>query len=226
MSTERQPEMKPPSLFPEPAEVASRSVEVGSDQNVLVVRADEHRWVSVVRDGVELVRESGGEASAEFSVAPGKYEIRTDGRLRAVEAGQRDLPPSSAEQPEALLAVPAAAAVGGMSLRLETDAPSRHPADGMPQIPADGSSACTITVLKTDNSGDPIKGRQHNEEIFLRSTGGSLMDSAGKSRVRSVRLKSGRAAFRLVPESAPKLVTVYAFAADPQLTAELRVEFV
>jgi hypothetical protein len=232
MSTDSQSAVQPPILFPEAAEAASRPVQVGPDQNIILVRADQQQWISVVRDGVELVRESGGKGSAEFLVAPGEYEVRTDGRLGAVEAGQRDLPASPVELSRALPAAPAAAAApapaaaGGFSVRLQADAPSRHPADGMPQVPADGSSRCRITVQKTDGAGEPVRGRQHDDEIFLRSTGGSLMDTAGKSRVRSIRLRSGKATFQLVAENAPKLVTVHAFAADPQVAAELSVEFV
>ena len=63
--------------------------------------------------------------------------------------------------------------------------------------------------------------------MFLRTTGGSLLDATGENRIRSVRLKSGRAAFRLVSESSPKVVTVSAFGQGPALLkAEIQIEFV
>ncbi len=64
-------------------------------------------------------------------------------------------------------------------------------------------------------------------EVFLRTTGGVLMDSAGENRIRSVTLKSGRIAFRLVSEASPKVVTVSAFGEGPALLkAEIHIEFV
>ena len=53
------------------------------------------------------------------------------------------------------------------------------------------------------------------------------MDSAGENRIRSVTLKSGRIAFRLVSEASPKVVTVSAFGEGPALLkAEIHIEFV
>ncbi len=141
-------------------------------------------------------------------LAPGEYEVRTDGRFRSVETAQREV-----AEPAALLRMASAE----MPLELEVEAPSRHPVDGMPQVPADGTSSCTITVRKPGETG---KGRK--AEVYLRSTGGSLM--AGDSRVSSVRLKSGSASFQLVSEAAPKLVTVYAF--TESATAEVQIEFI
>ena len=54
----------------------------------------------------------------------------------------------------------------------------------------------------------------------------SWMTKAEK-RIRSLKLRSGRAAFRLVSESSPKIVTVSVFSRDPLLSkAEIQVEFV
>jgi hypothetical protein len=215
MSSERRPEMQLPSLLQEDVEVAVRPVEVGPDENAVVVHTEEHQWISVTRDGVELVRESAGEPSTQFVLAPGEYELRTDGRFRSVETAQRDV-----VEPAALFRMAEAV----MSLGLDVEAPSRHPVDGMPQVPADGTSSCTITVRKYDAAGETAKGRKHAEDVYLRSTGGSLMAADGESRVASARLKSGTLTFRLVSDNAPKVVTVYAFTETS--TAEVRVEFI
>ena len=52
------------------------------------------------------------------------------------------------------------------------------------------------------------------------------MDASGETRIRSVRLQAGTATFRLVSESSPRLVTVFAFSHDQQLRAELPLEFI
>ena len=68
---------------------------------------------------------------------------------------------------------------------------------------------------------------EHQDELFLRTTGGVIMDEKGEQRIRSLKLRSGRAAFRLVSESSPKVVTVSVFSRDPLLSkAEIQVEFV
>jgi hypothetical protein len=72
-----------------------------------------------------------------------------------------------------------------------------------------------------------VSGSGHEDELFLRTTGGVLMDDKGGQRTRSLRLRSGRAAFRLVSEASPKIVTVSVFSRDPLLSkAELQIEFV
>jgi hypothetical protein len=78
-----------------------------------------------------------------------------------------------------------------------------------------------------DMNGVAVSGREDNDEIFLRTTGGVIMDDKGVQRIRSLRLQSGRAAFRLVSESSPKIVTVSVFSRDPLLSkAEIQVEFI
>jgi hypothetical protein len=111
-------------------------------------------------------------------------------------------------------------------LYLTSDAPDHHIVDGVGEIPADGTSFCTITVETVTLDGTPLTG-QAQDEVFLRTTGGVLLDAAGENRIRSVTLKSGRAAFRLVAEASPKVVTVSAFGQGPALLkAEIQIEFV
>lgn len=205
-----------------------QSVEVGEDQNLIAVRAEGQQWIAVVRSGVELKREASGEPDAEFVVEPGSYVIETDGSLRSVRAEHRGvLAPGSLTEllgpPErAALRVAAETAV----LHVEVDATSRHPVDDVPQLPADGESACTIRLEKLGADGERLSGRGHTDEIYLRTTGGLLRAADGDAPARSVRLRAGQAAFRLIAENAPKLVTVYAFAEDSALRAEIPVEFI
>ena len=110
---------------------------------------------------------------------------------------------------------------------LTADAPDRHVVDGIGEIVADGTSYCTITVQKLDQNGVAVSGSEHQDELFVRTTGGSIMDEKGEQRIRSLTLRSGRAAFRLVSELSPKIVTVSVFSRDPLMSkAEIQIEFV
>ena len=78
-----------------------------------------------------------------------------------------------------------------------------------------------------DLSGVAVSGSEHQDELFVRTTGGSIMDEKGEQRIRSLTLRSGRAAFRLVSELSPKIVTVSVFSRDPLMSkAEIQIEFV
>lgn len=178
----------------------------------LHVRAARHSWVAVeADDGAVSVREETGARDTVFTMPPGRYTVSTDGRLEAVDA---QAPPDAA--------VPSDEA--GAGLRLSSDAPDDAP-DGIGELAADGKSACTITVEKLGVDGEAMRGRAHDDEVFLRTTGGSLVDAGGE-RVRSVKLKSGRASVRLVSEASPRVVTVEALGPPPLGRAELRIEFV
>ncbi|MFG2741216.1 hypothetical protein ACGFY0_14295 [Streptomyces chartreusis] len=203
-------------------------MEVGPAHNGIRVEADAHSWVAIIGDGLELVRDFSGQPSAEFHIPPGAYEIRTDGRVRDTVTFHRE--PLSLPLPE-LLGTAADLrtlfeAPPTPVLHLDIDAPSRHPADGMPQLPADGTAFCTVTVRKTSPDGTLLKGRGHTDQVFLRTTGGTLLAADSDDRISSVRLRSGRARFRLVAEQAPRLVTMYAFTADAGLCAETQAEFI
>ena len=112
-------------------------------------------------------------------------------------------------------------------LTVTSDAPDRHVVDGIGEIAADGTSYCTITVQKMDLNGVAVSGSEHQDELFVRTTGGTIMDDKGEQRIRSLTLRSGRAAFRLVSEPSPKIVTVSVFSRDPLVSkAEMQIEFV
>jgi hypothetical protein len=110
-------------------------------------------------------------------------------------------------------------------LRLTVDAPGRHAVDGVGEIPADGQSYCTVTVERIRTEGESAPAKVGAAEVFLRATGGVIMDSQGHKRIRSVRLRRGRATFRLVSDESPRLIAVHAFERDGQ-AAELPLEFV
>ncbi len=200
-----------------PAQV-EQPVQVGPEANFITVAAEGHTWVSVCAGGGELSRESGGAAVASFSVRPGRYLVRTDGALRSVTAEYIELPPA----PPFMTGLPTQS-IPDISrvpavLRLSSDAAQRHPADDVAELAADGQSFVTITVEKTSGEG--------TGEVYLRTTGGTLLDEAGGSRLRSVKLRGGRARLRLMSSTTPGLVTVFAFGQDPAWRADLPIEFV
>lgn len=111
-------------------------------------------------------------------------------------------------------------------LIVETDVSERHPVDGIPLIPADGTSAATVQVKKIHRDGKAAGRRQDNDELWLRTDQGELVDDRGEP-VRSLRLARGQASFRLRSGNARRLATVQVLSADPNVDdAALRIEFV
>jgi hypothetical protein len=112
-------------------------------------------------------------------------------------------------------------------LRLSCDAPDVHPADGIPEIPANGDSFTTITVQKVDEAGAPQEGKGDADLLYLRTDWGSLWSADGKEEINSLKLKKGQAAFRLVSEKARRVATVQVFNAEANLqNASIRIEFI
>lgn len=197
---------------------SQQTVTIPQGHNSLVVHLQGHTWVSVSTDTQEFVRNQSPDSVIGFALAPGTYVVRSDGTIESLATKSSSQLPSLLEQLR--YGTPA-------FLRLTTDAPDRHIVDGIGEVAADGTSYCTITIQKLDLNGVAVNGSEHEDELFVRTTGGVIMDDKGGRRIRSVKLRSGRAAFRLVSESIPKIVTVSVFSRDPLLSkAEIQVEFV
>ena len=195
-----------------------QTVTVPQDHNSLVVHVQGHSWVSVSTATQELVRNRSPDPVIAFTLAPSTYVVRTDGKLESLTTESFRQAPLLFEQLGR--GTPAL-------LTLTSDAPDRHVVDGIGEVLADGTSYCTITIQKMDLNGVAVSGSEHQDELFVRTTGGSIMDEKGGQRIRSLKLRSGRAAFRLVSEPSPKIVTVSVFSRDPLLSkAEIQVEFV
>jgi hypothetical protein len=213
--------VQPPPLLlgtaAEPRPVTERSVDISHEHNTIVVDAADHSWVSLSQDGDERIRESGGAPQVSFPATPGSYLIRSDGILNAVDTTHRPLPAMIPFQQAAdpRLAAGAGPAHTAARLELAADTADRNQADDVAELLADGSSFCTVTVTGPADT-----------EVFLRATGGRIMTADGTARARVVQLTDGRAEFRFVADDAPKLVTLYAFTAEPGLRTELPVEFV
>jgi hypothetical protein len=191
----------------------AHAVEVGAGHNAILARASDHSWISVLRDGEEITAELSGRPEVVFVVGPGSYEVRSDGTIEEVSTRALELPPVTLE------------AGAATRLTLSADAPDRHAVDGVREIPADGQSYCTITVERVGPGGERAAGEEGAVEVFLRTTGGVIMDNRGRRHIRSIRLRRGRATFRLVSEEQPRFVSLHAF--DRKGSArELQLEFV
>lgn len=111
-------------------------------------------------------------------------------------------------------------------LQVSSDAPDVHPVDGIPEIHADGRSSTLISVQKIDAARAPVSGKEHADELFLRTDYGTLQDESGND-ISRVRLESGKVAFRLKSEAAKRVATVRVFNADRELhDAVLQIEFI
>jgi hypothetical protein len=197
---------------------SQQTVTVPQGHNSLIVRLQGHTWVSVSTATQQLVRNQSPDSVVAFTLAPGTYVVRTDGTIESLTTESFRREPSLFEQLRQ--GTPA-------FLTLTSDAPDRHVVDGIGEVVADGVSYCTIAVQKTDQNGVAMSGNEHQDELFVRTTGGSIMDEKGEQRIRSLKLRSGRAAFRLVSELSPKIVTVSVFSRDPFMSkAEMQIEFV
>ncbi len=197
---------------------SQQTVTIPQDHNSLVVHVQGHTWVSVSTATHQLVRNQSPDPVIAFTLAPGTYVVQSDGNIEGVTTESFRQEPSLFEQLGR--GTPAL-------LTLTSDAPDRHVVDGIGEVAADGTSYCTITVQKIDMNGAAMTEVEHQDELFLRTTGGVIMDEKGEQRIRSVKLRSGRCSFRLVSESNPKIVTVSVFSRDPLLSkAEIQVEFV
>jgi hypothetical protein len=197
---------------------SQQTVTIPQDHNSLVVHLQGHTWVSVSTDTQELIRNQSPDPVIAFTLLPGTYVVRTDGKLESLMTESFRRAPSLFEQFRQ--GTPA-------FLMLASDAPDHHVVDGIGEVTADGTSYCTITIQKMDMNGVPVSGSEHQDELFVRTTGGAVMDEKGGQRIRSLKLRAGRAAFRLVSESNPKIVTVTVLSRNPLLSnAEIQIEFV
>lgn len=195
-----------------------KTVTVQPGDNLLCINLRDHSWVSVSTEDDEIVSEHSSNPIIEFTLSAGSYIIRTDGIIEKTTSKSRPPISSFVErlQQNSLF-----------MLKLSSDAPDQHIVDGVGEITADGTSFCTITVEKVSLNGTLVSDQESEDELFLRTTGGKLMDTTGEKPLRSVQLQGGQASFRLVSESNPKIVTVSVFGRDPLLSkTEIQIEFI
>ena len=145
------------------------------------------------------------EATKYMAAFPSKLVItRTTGKLQLV-----------IRDPEAF------------SLHITTDASDKHPIDGIPGIPADGTSFATITVQKIDDRRKRQSAKTDNDQIYLRTNCGIIRNAEGTGNINAIQLSKGAAVFRLVSEKIKRVATVQVMSASPMLRhSRIRIEFI
>src|SRR3954447_19256323 len=179
MRGHRAPTRKPRSTAsPSPTtnEETAMTAATGSEQTVvvpagadmIVAHVEGHSWVALRLGDENLIIDRGGQPTATFVVAHGTYVVHTDGSLGEIDTETLD---------------PAASPKSAAVLRLTIDAPDNHAADGVAELPADGSAFGTVTVTKHDLAGEVLTGKDDTDEVYLRTTGGQLQGAKGSGPV-------------------------------------------
>lgn len=111
------------------------------------------------------------------------------------------------------------------ALLVTTDAAEFHPVDNVPLVAGGGEAFLSVQIQKVDMDGKAMERKKDVDELWLRTDHGSLRNEKGEE-IRSVKLASGKAAFRIHGDKAKRLATVRIFNGDPSLFDSLvRVEF-
>lgn len=190
-----------------------RTIAIAEEQNRLTVSTQKAR-------SIEITDASGGmagRAQSDQDLAPqvfylpaGKYQVVADGDITDVTI-DTEVRPTTFEFAQ---------------LVASSDATDFHVVDGIPEIPADGSSFTTITIRKCNTGGELLAGEQDNDEIYLRTDAGTIKDAHGEQDIRKLNLARGQAAFRLYAEDRKRVATVQVLAASPLLAnTAISIEF-
>lgn len=174
----------------------------------------------------EVARGLAGKANLDELDAVEVKDSTSFGNLtRAVATGQARVRDLAGGKVDVVDDVPESTTV-----QISTNAQQFHPVDGVPLIPGDGQSFLVVTLQKVNQQGQAV-GRKtvDNEVIWLRTSHGTLRSNEDERglEIRSVKLVSGTASFRLQSESAKRLATVQMLSANPDLRlGGLQVEFI
>jgi hypothetical protein len=145
--------------------------------------------------------------------------------VRALFRGQASIEEGSGGSLRVVDETPEATAVA-----ITTNAKDSHPVDNVPLIPGDGTSFIVVTLQKiVEQDRKPRAQAEDNDVIWLRTNHGSLREDKDDrpQEIRSVKLVSGTAKFRLYSENAKRLATVEMLSENRELRVPgLRVEFI
>ena len=114
-------------------------------------------------------------------------------------------------------------------LQVTTNATQFHPVDEVPLIPADGGSFLVVTLQKLNEEREAVTRKTvDTETIWLRTDHGTLREHAEDPQdIRSVKLASGAASFRIYAGNERRLATVHMLSTNPNLQfGSLQVEFI
>lgn len=180
--------------------------------------------------GKELDKEAALQEIVEGSVSPGEL-----GEYDAIQVTDRE------EARDYMAAFPDKLVVAGtarkpklairdprvFSLFISTDASDKHPVDGIPEIPADGSSSTLITIQKVDERSRPQSRAKDNDQLYLRTDHGIIRDADGDKDISSIKLRKGEAKIRLFSEEVKRVATLHIMSPNPDLPDRIiRIEFI
>ncbi len=194
---------------------------------------------------MDLSQEGVAQALYTFvrHVHPHRVEEGVDGRTEPGELGEYDAIQVTDRKKarDYMVAFPGKLVIAGtakkpklairdpkvFSLFITTDAPDKHPVDGIPEIPADGSSSALISIHKMDERSRPQRGAKDNDQLYLRTDYGIIRDADGNEDISSVTLEKGEAEIRLFSESVKRVATVQIMSVNPDLRGGImRIEFI
>ncbi len=111
-------------------------------------------------------------------------------------------------------------------LTLTSDVESFHPVDSIPLIPANGKSFATVIVQKIDERGNPRRRQRDSDRLWLRTDQGTIRDPKGRD-LHELKLRKGRASFRLYSGPERRVATVWVLSPDSKVeNAYIRIEFI
>jgi hypothetical protein len=210
---------------------ATVAATVADGHNALDLQLSGQTYVELLRDGNVVMRAATTQGAMSVSIPPGDYTIRSDGAVTTGASRDAAAPSLTPAAPTPTTTAPTNAIPSDAAgppdlpflrppLQLSSDAAKRNEIDGIACIPADGKSFTTITVRQTAAAaGGPT------QTVYLRATGGAIMDAAGSRVIRSLDLQGGAGTFRLVSQSQPGLVTVWVLEGPPPRRVSIEVEF-
>lgn len=190
-----------------------RKITLSDNHNKVTVTVSNAQSIEILDSSGRMVERMGSNqilVPQIFYLDAGEYEI--------VSNGQIDNITTETAETSSILEL--------NRLTLISDAKDVHVVDGVGEIPANGESFTTITIQKLDPRSIPLQRDQDNDEIFLRTSGGTLKDAQGNQEIRSLHLVRGQAAFRLYSEAQKRVATIEALSPNPLLSnATIRIEF-
>ncbi|KYC43646.1 hypothetical protein WA1_00280 [Scytonema hofmannii PCC 7110] len=191
-----------------------RKVTIKSAENRLTVAVSEAQTIEIFDEQGQLMETIRSEkiiAPQIFYLKPGDYTVVTNGKIEQTTVDAEKINVSFPEITQ---------------LQVTSDAKDFHKVDGIPEIPADGTSFTTITIQKADIQGNPLTTTKDNDEIFLRTDAGIIKDEKGSQQIRRLELQQGKAAFRLYSEERKRVAKVQVMCADPDvMNTSIHIEF-
>jgi hypothetical protein len=191
-----------------------RKVTIKSAENRLTVAVSEAQTIEILDEQgqlMEMMRSEQIIAPQIFYLKPGNYTVVTNGKIEQTTVDAENINMAFPELTQ---------------LQVTSDAKDFHKVDGIPEIPADGTSFITITIQKVNIQGKPLTTTKDNHEIFLRTDAGMIKDAKGSEEIRCLELQQGKAAFRLYSEERKRVAKVHVMCTDPNvMNTSIHIEF-